>query len=112
MRLKQLGAMLSREGPQIGRPWLPDVRQALHGKLSETYSAWPERGWLNGEGDVFVDAWGRPVILIVDGDQIIGVASRGPDGVWEGGRGDAIVTTLDSLPPATQPATGNNGGKP
>jgi hypothetical protein len=42
------------------------------------------------------DAWGNPIRLIVYGGKLVGLGSCGPNGVWEGGKGDDIVLIFDS----------------
>jgi len=43
---------------------------------------------------MIVDPWKNPIVLIVEGDSVVGVGSSGPDGVWEDGKDDDIVRSF------------------
>ncbi len=40
------------------------------------------------------DGWGRPIVLLSHCGCLCAVASKGPNGTWEGGTGDDIVVCL------------------
>jgi len=55
---------------------------------------------------VFVDPWRRPIVLIQEAGALVGLGSCGPDGQWEEGEEDDVVTNFseiffDTEPPGT-----------
>ena len=42
------------------------------------------------------DGWGQPILIVTDGARVVGLASKGPNGRWDGGHGDDILVELSS----------------
>jgi hypothetical protein len=51
--------------------------------------------WLDSETGLFVDAWHRPIKLVVRSRHDYTFISAGPDGKFKGGKGDDIVHQFD-----------------
>jgi hypothetical protein len=52
--------------------------------------------YIDYDNDMIRDAWGRPVVIISEGDRFIGVGSAGADGIWTG-QGDDIIVNLEDV---------------
>jgi hypothetical protein len=54
----------------------------------------------------FVDPWGKPIVLMIDQDRLVALASGGQNRRWDDGAGDDIVLRLSEVgvfaePPGT-----------
>lgn len=56
----------------------------------------PYGGIIDGESATILDAWGRPIVLIVKSDEVVGAGSKGPDGIWQDGHGDDVIRLVDN----------------
>jgi len=46
-----------------------------------------------------LDSWGEPIVLIVEDEKLVAVASKGQDRTWRGATGDDIVVPIPPPPP-------------
>lgn len=53
--------------------------------------------YINAEERTILDSWGRSIVLISDDSRLTALGSKGPDGKWEGGKGDDIVVRLEEV---------------
>ena len=49
---------------------------------------------IDSDTNMIIDPWGRPYLLIVEGDKIFGFASRGGDGLWVFGDDPDLIQLL------------------
>ncbi len=89
------GRHYSNEEPPTDLPglvkWLVNAEIGIH-----------ETGYVDIERNTILDSWGREIIVLKSDGRLTGLASCGPNGTWENGKGDDIVRRVPKAD--TQPA--------
>jgi len=60
--------------------------------------------WFDPAAGVFVDVWGRQIVLVAEGYAVVALGSCGRNGIWEDGKGDDIVFPFAEMNVPTGPA--------
>jgi len=71
--------------PQAFGKWIRDYSEVASSDLEMALLRYDRHTGL------FLDAWQRPVVLVVRSESLVGLGSCGPNGRWENGLNDDIV---------------------
>lgn len=86
--LVQLGEDNAKEEPPIK---LPDLVIWIKNNVSD------DESYINYTDKTIKDTWGNKIVILSHDGKFIGVASAGPNGIWENNSGDDITLTMDEF---------------
>ena len=77
----------------------PTTAKELVHLLTEEDPKFAKEPFVDAEKGQLKDAWGNEIIMVFEEGRILKFVSGGPDGKWDGGKGDDMVAEIHLPPP-------------